>query len=203
MFNVYGYKILCATTCTTVGPFIISCNDESCFLKVTDNFNVVATSTITDASDFFINYEGHPTCDFEFSISYRHSSPLGQEVKPIFRYLYAPVNILGKNDGPLMVRLDATDKHTKMTLHSRRMHTFIPVDTKNWLTSRDIFYISCKQRTFGRDSFICVMKPKNSQEYITCCVPTAEEHNDHHMLFRLLRATMRGNQQNSNDIELL
>ena len=105
---------------------------------------------------------------------------------------------MGKFRGPLSLRLDATDVHTKMTLHSRRERHSDPVDTRDWLNSRDIFYISCKQRFFLRDSYICVKRtPRISRlvdEYITYCVPSVRKHDEsrqHYMLFRLIRATKR------------
>lgn len=159
----------------------------------------MATSKIEDSSDFFISYNEDGQSAYEFSIGHMPSSSLEErEVKPISRYLYAPVNVRGKNRGPLTLRLDARDKHTKMTLHSRRIRNFAPVDTKDWLSSRDIFYISCKQRFIGRNSYICVKRKSQSsetaEEHHTYCVPTISKHNEsneHYMLFRLHRATKR------------
>jgi hypothetical protein len=181
------------------GPFIISCNSENIFLKVTPSFQVVATPRIEDSSNFYISYNEDGHSAYEFSITYMSSSSLeSREVKPISRYLYAPVNSRGNFCGPLTVRLDATDKHTKMTLHSRRERHSDPVDTKDWLNSRDIFYISCKQRFLFKDSYICVKRmPRHSgiaEEYTTYCVPTVRRHDEsrqHYMLFRLIRATKR------------
>ena len=179
----------------TAGPFIISCNNERIYLKVTPNLEVVATTKIEDSSDFFISYNEDGRSAYEFSITYMAPSSLADRyVKPIPSYLYAPVNIRGKNRGPLTVRLDAAATHTKLTLRSRRINQFNPVDTKDWLSSRDIFYINCKNKVFT-NSFICVKRrPRFSEEYITSCVNSISKHNvatQHFMLFRLLRAAKR------------
>ena len=184
---------------TLAGPFIITCNNESVFLRVTSNFQVVATSKIEESSDFYISYNEDGQSAYEFSITYLAPSALeNREIKPISRYVYAPVNRMGKSPGPLALRLDAKSRDTKMTLHSRRETGPGPVDTKDWLNSRDIFYISCKQRTFWSNSYICVKRmPRNSPvaaEYTTYCVPDIDKHNEakeHYMLFRLIRATKR------------
>lgn len=180
----------------SAGPFIISCKDETLFLRVISDFKVVATTRIEDSSNFFISSNEDGDSPYEFSIMYMAASPLeGRGIKPISRYLYAPVNAFGNNDGPLGLRLDAKDTKTKMNLHSRRVRHFNPVDTKDWVGSRDIFYVNCKQRSVKKNGYICVKRaPRGASiedEYITCCVPTIKKHNetkDHYMLFRLLRA---------------
>ena len=163
------------------------------FLKVTSRFQVVATTNIEESSDFFISYNEDGRSAYEFSIHHLPSSPLlERDVKPISHYLYAPVDYRGRNNGPLTLRLDARDRHTAMTLHSRRIGHFDPVDTKDWLSSRDIFYIRCKRRIIGRNSFICVKRGRT--EFITCCVPTIRHHDESrekYMLFRLLRSSKR------------
>lgn len=159
----------------------------------------MATSKIEDSSDFYISYNEDGHSAYEFSITYMASSSLeGREIKPISRYLYAPVNSRGKFSGPLTLQLNATDIYSKMTLHSRRERHSDPVDTKDWLNSQDIFYISCKRRFFLSDSYICVKRmPQTSaltEEYTTYCVPTIRKHNNsrqRYMLFRLIRATKR------------
>lgn len=190
---------ICCVPSYIAGPFIISCNNDNIFLKVTTNFQVVATTKIEYSSDFFISYNEDGRSAYEFSITYMAPSSLeDREVKPISRYLYAPANSMGKFSGPLTLRLDATDVHTKMTLHSRRERHSDPVDTREWLNSRDIFYISCRQRFFLRDSYICVKRTPRSfhmaEEYITYCVPSLRKHDEsrqHYMLFRLIRANKR------------
>lgn len=157
----------------------------------------MATTSIEDSSKFFIDYNEEEQQSYKFSISHEKPSPLkGAEVNPISRYLCAHVNIFGSNTGPLELRFDATDKHTKMTLYSRRVRNYKPVDLDDWLSSRDICYLSCKQKAVGIKSYICVKPtPRNSritEEYITSCVPSVKVHNEsnaHYMLFRLLRAT--------------
>ena len=130
---------------------------------------------------------------------YLAPSPLeGRGIKPISRYLYAPVNTFGQNNGPLTLRLDAKDTKTKMTLHSRRVRHFNPVDTEEWVSSRDIFYVNCKQRAVKRNGYVCVKATPHAsgvnEDYITCCVPTIKKHDEtksHYMLFRLIRAQKR------------
>ena len=169
------------------------------FLKVTPDFQVVATSKIEDSSDFFISSNEDGDSPYEFSIMYMAPSPLEERgIKPIARYLYAPVNSFGRNAGPLGLRLDAKDTKTKLTLHSRRVHHYLPVDTKDWINSKDIFYLNCKQRAVKKNGYICVKRaPRESgvdEDYLTCCVPTIKKHNelkDHFMLFRLIRAGKR------------
>ena len=183
----------------TAGPFIISCNDETVFLKVTSDYKVVGTSNIEDSSDFFISSNEDGDSAYEFSIMYMAPSPLGTGIKPIARYLYAPVNSFGNNHGPLGLRLDAKDSKTKLTLHSRRIRHFRPVDTKDWVSSSDIYYLNCKQRAVKKNGYICVRQtPREAgstdTEYITCCVPSIKKHDeskDHFMLFRLIRAAKR------------
>lgn len=159
----------------------------------------MATTKIEESSDFFITDHKDGQSPYEFSINYIAPSPLaGREIQPISRYLYAPVNLHGKNEGPLTLRLDAKDKYTAMTIHSRHVRHLEPVYTKDWLSSRDIFYIGCNQRPLRRKSFICVKRtPRNldlSDEFITCCVNTIKKHSEsreQYMLFRLLRSSKR------------
>ena len=148
-----------------------------------------------DASDFFISYNEDGHSANEFSIMYLDSSQQTSElgINPIPRYLHAPVNLLGTNNGPLTLRFNADDKHSKMTLHSRRVRrSSNPADTKDWMNSHDIFYICCKDRRFFKDGYICVRQTTGG-EYTTCCVSTVqkEELNDHHMLFRLIRSSKK------------
>ena len=157
---------------------------------------MVGTTNIEESSDFYISYNEDGNSAYEFSITYMAPSSLrGRDVKSIPSYLYAPVNVRGRNTGPLTVRLDAEDSHTKMTLRSRRINQFNPVDTKDWLSSRDIFYISCKD-TLLTNSFICVKRSPvvDGEEYIAYCVNSINKHNvqaNRFMLFRLLRAAKR------------
>ena len=179
------------------GPFIISCNNDTIFLKVIPTtFNVVATMNIEESSNFFVSSSEDRNHPHEFSIMYIPSSCLEEQgVSPIPLYLYAPVNALGKNNGPLTFRLAAKDTKTNMTLNHRRTRHLNPADPKDWVNSREIFYICCKQRIIMRNGYICVKKkPLGSlltEEFITCCVPSIKKHNEErncYMLFRLLPA---------------
>lgn len=181
------------------GPFVISCHNETIFLKVTPDFRVVGTTDIKDSSDFFISSNEDGENPYEFSIMYMAASPLKDRgIEPISRYLYAPVNTFGNNSGPLTLRLDAKDAKTKMTLHSRRTRHSNPVDTTDWVNSSDIFYVNCKQRAVKKDGYISMKRGPpgtgRDEEYITCCVPSTKSHSDtrnQHMLFRLLRANKK------------
>ncbi len=175
---------------------MITCNDEQIFLKVTPDFKVMATNKIEESSNFFISSNEDGDNPYEFSIMYMAPSKLDiKGIKPVPRYLYAPVNTFGNNHGPLGLRFDAKDTKTKMSLRSRRVRYFNPVDTKDWVSSKDIFYINCKQRAVKRNGFICVKRTgDHKEEYITCCVPTIKKHSEekeHYMLFRLIRARMK------------
>jgi hypothetical protein len=160
---------------------------------------VVGTTNIKDSSDFFISSNEDGESPYEFSIMFMAASPLKDRgIKPISRYLYAPVNSFGNNSGPLTLRLDAKDTKTKMTLHSRRVRHFNPADTADWTSSSDIFYINCKQRAVKRNGYISVKRTPTGTgldaEYITCCVPSIKSHSetqDQYMLFRLLRANKK------------
>lgn len=177
------------------GPFLISCRDETLFLKVTDDFQVVGTTSIEDSSPFYISSNEDGDSPYEFSVLFMADSPLKHRgVKPVARYLYAPVNAFGNNHGPLTLRLDAKDTKTKMTLHSRRVRHFNPVDTRDWVNSSDIFYVNCKQRSVKKNGYVCVRRTPGGRgvgaEFITGCVPSIKRHSevrDQYMLFRLLR----------------
>lgn len=184
------------------GPFIISCNHERLFLQVTPDFKVVATTDIKHASKFSISFNDEGGQSYQFSIMYVTESPLrgnmAEEIQmnSVPHYLYASVDALGRNKGPLALRLDAKDSKTKLCLHSRRVHNYRPVETKDWISSLDIFYINCKQRKVQRNAYICVKKTPDDRDdvtagFITCCVPTISRHRedrDSFMLFRLIRA---------------
>ena len=175
----------------------------------------MGTTKIEESSDFYISYNEDGRSAYEFSINHMSKSPLaGREVKPVSRYLYAPVGALGKNSGPLTLQLAARDRDTVMTLRSRRVGYFEPVDTKDWMSSRDIFYISCKQRLIGRNSYIAVRRtPRRlnlTDEFITLSVPSIKTHDEsreRYMLFRLLRASKRDYDErlrdNSDDDDVL
>lgn len=160
---------------------------------------MVGTTNIKDSSDFFIGSNEDGESPYEFSIMYMAASPLKDRgIEPISRYLYAPVNTFGNNSGPLTLRLDAKDTKTKMMLHSRRTHHFNPVDTADWISSKDIFYLNCKQRSVKKNGYISVKRSPpgagRDEEYITCCVPsikTQSDTRDRYMLFRLLRANKK------------
>lgn len=160
----------------------------------------MGTTKIEESSSFFVSSNEDGESPYEFSIMYMADSPLKDRgIKPISRYLYAPVNTFGNNSGPLTLRLDAKDTKTKMTLHSRRVRHFNPVDTADWVSSSDIFYLNCKQRTVKKNGYIGVKRTPHgvagiTAEYITYCVPSIKSHSetkDQYMLFRLLRANKR------------
>lgn len=97
-------------------------------------------------------------------------------------YVYAPVTFRGRNRGDLTLQLQADNRHTSLTLHSRRRigKSHPAVDIDEWMQGEDIFYIRCKQRSVGWNSYICV---KNDA---VRCVNNIEEFPYQYKLFRLL-----------------
>ena len=159
---------------------------------------MVATSKISDATHFCIVYDNEELSVHKFKICYTPKLRVAKRLEPISQYLYAQVGFMGYNPGPLTMRFDAENTHTLMTIHSRHGGTSEAATLENWVDSSDVFYICCKQRFFGRNSYVCVKRtPAGSQredEFITCCVPTimAYDQSEASMLFRLIRTgTMR------------
>ena len=173
-----------------------------------NDFAVEATTEIHNASLFFIipNDDGiHP---YEFLVAYYGEnrkglrrvmstlSPLTHKyVDPIPRYLSAPVDVLGHNSGPLHLKDEVGEKDSRLTLHSRLVGPKTPIDTRNWVTSRDQYFINCSRRRFRVDGYISVNRVRRGREYTyhTACKASLKEHNNRNvgMLFRLLPSSFR------------
>ena len=174
-----------------------------------NNYAVEATRDIKQASAFFVfpNEDGgHP---YEFNIGYydddrkvrkRKASILSAScpgVDPIPRYLHTPVNIIGGNFGPLHMKNYMLECQSRLTLHSRLLKHYNPVDITPWVSGRDTFFINCARRRVKRDGYICVKLVTGQRggrpELRTGCVPTKTRHNERNtwMLFRLLPISLR------------
>ena len=162
-----------------VGPFIISCNRDHVYLKVTDDhneeFEVQATQNIAEASKFYIvrlderNY---------FNIVYEYSSErgvrrqlerqCGRSKPAVSMYLCAPVNWRGKmqRNKPLRMQLSGKASHTRMALHSRKSKSFQPVKLTEWISEKEVFFISCQERSVSKlkGSYLCVYAQENLEQ---------------------------------------
>lgn len=161
--------------------------------------NVIATNEIQRASPFFIKPIDDGDNPYEFLIAHygekskkRSSTTLimePQNLEPIARYLEAPVNVLGKNPGPLCLKQNTVQEISRFALHSRLVASGTPVMINEWISGRDIFYINCSRREWARDGYLCVKETEGSKyAYITACVSSTKSHNNStcYMLFRLL-----------------
>ena len=192
------------------GPYLIACNDDRIFWTVNpdNNYAVEATRDIRHASAFFVfpNEDGgHP---YEFIIGYygdsrrvlkRTKSVLSSTphtaMEPIARYLHTPVNLLGQNSGPLHLKNHVLATESRLTLHSRLLKDYNPVDIAPWVDGRDVFFINCARRKAKLDGYICVklVTRGGRPELRTSCVTSKRSHNERNiwMLFRLLPISLR------------
>ena len=204
-----------------VGPYLVACDDDKIFWSVNkdNNYAVEATRKVENASLFYVipNDDGaHP---YEFIIGYYGDvpsqpgkalsavSPPGKtEVEPIARYLNAPVNIVGENPGPLHLQYEVQEKRSRLTLLSRLVKGYSPVDTKAWVSGRDLFFINCARRTWKKDGYICVKQITGwgqQPRLTTACVSSVKSNNERDlwMLFRLLPASYRDNVPTSGEVD--
>lgn len=173
-----------------IGPFYITCDSERLFLTVNDQFQVVATRDEKQAKKFFIIPNDDGLTPFEFSIVNKPES-VYKRIKPVPRYLCATMDAWGNNPGPLPLKLNAKETKSRLTLHSRMMRSYNPVDITPWVNGREIFYINCKHRAVKGDSYLCI-KPREGStgEFVTACVRSIKSHDEGtetYMLFRLLK----------------
>lgn len=182
-----------------VGPLVISCDDGHLYLVPSeDGTHIKGTESRDDAVEkpFWISYDEDGQGAFEFSIQHCPGDKGLEGLKQVSRYVDADVNMMGRNPEPLQLKQQADSRHTSMTLHSRRTGRrtgrFDPVDISDWRNSNDVFYICCKQRSYGRGSYICVMKRPNdpndrNDKFPTCCVSAIAKPSETNkcMLFRL------------------
>ena len=207
---------LCASSyhlhfCPLVGPYLVACCDDKIFWRVNkaDKFAVEATRKVDDASLFYVFPSDSGAHPYEFIIGYYGDepnqpatslstvSPLGKtQIEPVACYLNAPVNIVGENSGPLRLQYEVQEKCSRLTLLSRLVKGHSPVDTKAWVSGRDLFFINCARRTWKKDGYICVKQitvPGQQPRLITACVSSVKHNNERDlwMLFRLLPASYR------------
>jgi len=167
---------------------------------------VEATQKVENASLFYVIPKDDGVHPYDFIIGYygdkqltRMPSTLSlhdKQVESVPRYLNAPVNIVGVNPGPLHLQYEVQEKRSRLTLLSRLVKGYSPVDTKAWVSGRDLFFINCARRTWKKDGYICVKQitvPGQQQRLITACVSSVKNNNERDlwMLFRLLPASYR------------
>ena len=203
------------------GPYLIGCgNNPTIYWQVISDterhvYDVGATTNRAAASFFYIipNDDGvHP---YEFRIGWsdgdssrklkRTRSSLRPDtpghLEPLFRYLDARVSITGNNSGPLHLKSELHNTHSRLTLHNRVIgDNKAPIDTKVWGYGSEEFFINCSRRRFKKDGFITIKRinvrtanRRMEMRYITMCVPNERYHDEQNfwMLFRLYPAHLR------------
>ena len=197
------------------GPYLIACGDQpNIFWRVIKDeerhtYYVGATTNRVAASSFYIipNDDGvHP---YEFRIGWAGDDPMKRlkrtrsillpdtpgHLEPLFRYLDARVGISGSNPGPLYLKSELHNKHSRLTLHNRVIgDNKAPTDTRVWSAGNEEFFINCSRRRFKKDGFIAVKRVsvrtgsrQTEERYVTVCLPNEGYHNEQNvwMLFRL------------------
>ena len=186
---------------------MIRCGDEKIYWKVdrtVRGYTVIGTDNPDEASLFSI----FPTDDgdnpFEFYIGWNgadnkegHESPNetngpdcanseSDKLEPAFRYLDAPLDILGRNHGPLYLTSQAKKYHSRFSIRGRLSSLINSnVDLQDWVKGNDSFFIMCNRRYFRNDGLVAM---RLWGTYRTCCVSSTKKHNerDTWMVFRLL-----------------
>lgn len=192
---------------TSSGPFVVSCKEDRLFWTVDKDagYAVKATSVRERASPFFLFPHDDGSHPYEFIIGYYGDSdhrPNGsmrargaqstpaQPPELIPRFLQASVNHFGYNSGPLCLKYNVNVADSRLTLHSRLINSYSPVDPVSWAHGQEIFYVCCVQRRGKKNGYICVKESTNhgNVEWITACKSSMKRHDDEHifMLFRLL-----------------
>ena len=183
---------------------MIRCGDEKIYWMVertANGYTVIGTDDPAEASLFSI----FPTDDgdhpFEFYIGWNGAkneegseNPNGpdcadsesEKIEPAFRYLVAPLDILGRNHGPLYLNSHTEKSHSRFSIRSRlRGLINSNVDLQGWVKGNDSFFIMCTRRYFRNDGLVAMQL---GGTYRTCCVSSTKRHNerDTWMVFRLL-----------------
>lgn len=193
-----------------VGPYVIACADDRLYLTIDKeaNYSAVATGNISKASLFYIvptDDGGNPNeflimlCgdkEKKATLDRSLSSPNSFHLNPVGRYLAAPINSFGKNNGPLLMKDTVDQSKCRFCLHSRLTHHRqyrTAVNIQDWTRSKDVFFINCARRKFKIDGYLCVNQRKAGGSCVTACVSSPKKHNnsDTYMLFRLLPASVR------------
>lgn len=200
------------------GPFLISADSDRLFWRVNiDNgYAIEGTRDVKRASPFYIlgTEDSHP---YDFVIAYRGEdfdrerkksrqtlTATGRPtLEPVGRYLLTPVNVFGRNSGPLRLHYHAEESHSRLTLHGRLTKGGGAVDLTDWVDGKDVFFINCAQRTMRRDGYICMKAQGRRQNphYTTACVARKSDHNDRDtwMLFRLVPPSYRSSSGGARD----
>ncbi len=183
------------------GPYLISCNDATVFLKVVLDDNdqgfVYGTTKIEDASDFHITLTDECSRPYEFYIGWQKSET--SEMPGTMRYLHAPLSIAGYNYGPLTIESRGKKRYSVFSINSRLLDTFCGlhvrvrsssnINPEAWFKGLESFLISCSGRTIGMGGFLAVQRNTGAskEEYRTICKPDASgRHNRYvHMTFQL------------------
>ena len=170
--------------------------------------SVRATEEVENASIFYIYPDEEGNHPYEFIIGYfgdglsalkRTASTLtpvqNETVRPLPRFMSAPVNTLGYNGGPLQLHFTASHSSSRLTLHSRLVKQYVPTDISNWVNGKEAFFLNCARRFLKRDGFVCVRRQQrgNHRSLTTACVPAKSFHNETStwMLFRLHHPSIR------------
>ena len=170
----------------TAGPFLISCNDDSIFLKVNENLEVEGTEDASAASKFFIMPNDNIDSEVTFSIICQHPSSK-PALRPVPYYLAAPVGLFGSNRGPLRVEKSAAMGDTTFILQDRRKQGK-HVEISEWTEKEKVFYIKSPARRVFPDSYLCVKEARGLETaYTTACLSSIScNTTNKYLLFRLI-----------------
>ena len=178
-------------------------------------YSVGATTNQAAASLFYIfpNDDGlHP---YEFRIGWagdnlerqlKHNPSLHAlhpdtpgYMEPLFRYLDARVGFYGSNPGPLYLKSELHNQHSRLSLHNRVIgNNKAATDTKVWSYGNEEFFINCARRRFKKDGFVAVKRIRVrtghrqvEERFVTMCLPNEKYHDEQNvwMLFRLFPAS--------------
>ena len=194
------------------GPYLIACGDKpNIFWQVNKDeqrhiYSVGATTDQAAASLFYVIPNDDGTHPYEFRIGWagdnveRHlkRNPSVHVLRPdtpgylepLFRYLDAHVGLYGNNPGPLYLKSELHNQHSRLSLHNRVIgNNKAATDTKVWSCGKEEFFINCARRRFKKDGFIAVKRIRNRQmeRFVTMCLPSEKYHDEQNiwMLFRL------------------
>ena len=175
-------------------------------------YSVGATTISAAASLFYVIPNDDGTHPYEFRIGWagdnvakglrRNRSVLHADtpghLEPLFRYLDAYVGLTGSNPGPLHLKSELHNQHSRLTLHNRVIgDNKAPTDTRVWGSGNEEFFINCARRRFKRDGFIAVKRisvrsrrGQMEESFMTMCLPHEKYHDERNiwMLFRLFPA---------------
>ena len=181
-------------------------------MESNNGYAIEGTRDIKRASPFYIlgTEDSHP---YDFVIAYRGENydserkksrqtltATGQPaLEPVCRYLLTPVNVFGRNSGPLRLHYHAEESHSRLTLQGRLTKGGGAVDLTDWVDGKDVFFINCAQRLMKRDGYVCMKAQGRRQNlhYTTACVARKSDHNDCDtwMLFRLIPLSYRSSSE--------